>query len=114
MGKTSARVLFSRGTYFTSTEVNLFKLSWTRAQYSAKWSFLTWYLPRTWEATSCEFVKILTSLAPIPSAIRRPARKASYSAWLLEVGKERVRDTSTMIPSLFSKIISAPLLVELE
>ncbi|PNX65630.1 hypothetical protein L195_g062696, partial [Trifolium pratense] len=39
------------------------------------------------------------------SANRSPARKASYSAWLFDVGKDNARDTSIMIPFSFSRII---------
>ncbi|MCI35381.1 hypothetical protein A2U01_0056602 [Trifolium medium] len=48
------------------------------------------------------------------SANRNPARKASYSAWLFDVGKDSANDTSIRMPFLFSRIIPAPAPVALE
>ncbi|MCI50429.1 hypothetical protein A2U01_0071673, partial [Trifolium medium] len=48
------------------------------------------------------------------SANRNPARKASYSAWLFDVGKDSVIDTSIKIPFSFSRMIPAPAPVALE
>ncbi|PNX67330.1 hypothetical protein L195_g063466, partial [Trifolium pratense] len=48
------------------------------------------------------------------SAKRRPARKALYSAWLFEVGKDSASDTSISIPSSFSSMIPAPAPVGLD
>ncbi|MCI51590.1 hypothetical protein A2U01_0072834, partial [Trifolium medium] len=45
---------------------------------------------------------------------RSPARKASYSAWLFEVGKDSASETSIRIPRSFSRMIPAPAPVELE
>lgn len=59
-------------------------------------------------------MKILISRAPSSLVRRRPVRKASYSAWLFYVGKDKMRDTSIMMPSLFSSMIPAPLAIELE
>ncbi|MCI72285.1 hypothetical protein A2U01_0093548, partial [Trifolium medium] len=41
------------------------------------------------------------------SAKRSPARYASYSVWLFEVGKDSANDTSICIPSSFSRMIPA-------
>ncbi|CAJ2644831.1 unnamed protein product [Trifolium pratense] len=43
-----------------------------------------------------------------------PARKASYSAWLFEVGKDSASDSSISIPSSFSRMILAPAPVALD
>ncbi|MCI80921.1 hypothetical protein A2U01_0102193, partial [Trifolium medium] len=48
------------------------------------------------------------------SASRSPARKASYSAWLLDVEKDRASDTSIRMPFSFSRMIPAPVPVALE
>ncbi|MED6117824.1 hypothetical protein PIB30_113451, partial [Stylosanthes scabra] len=47
-------------------------------------------------------------LAPISWARASPASKASYSAWLLEIGNSYRMDCSIMIPSGFSRMIPAP------
>jgi hypothetical protein len=47
-------------------------------------------------------------------AVRKPAKKASYSALLLVTGKDKVREISTTIPLLSSTIILAPLPLELD
>ena len=46
--------------------------------------------------------------------IRRPAKKASYSAVLLVTGKDTPREISMTIPSLFSMITPDPLPLELD
>jgi hypothetical protein len=75
---------------------------------------LTWNSPVTCEATSCESVKIFTFLAPMSWAVRKPAKKASYSAVLLVTGKYKAREILTMIPLLSSTIIPALLHLELD
>jgi len=47
-------------------------------------------------------------------AVRTSAKKASYSAVLLVTGKDKPREISTTIPSLFSTITPAPFPLELE
>ena len=59
-------------------------------------------------------MKIFTSSVPKSSVRRKLARNASYSAWLFEVGKDNVRETSIRVPSSFSNIMHVPLPVELE
>ena len=59
-------------------------------------------------------MNILTSLAPRSSARHKTARNASYSAWLFKVGKDNAWETSIKIPSLFSRMIHAPLPIKLK
>jgi hypothetical protein len=47
-------------------------------------------------------------------AVRKPAKKASYSAVLFVTGKDKAREISTTIPLLISTIIPAPLPLELD
>jgi hypothetical protein len=51
--------------------------------------FLSWQLAffMTWSIMSCESPLTSRRLMPISMAIRRPQRRASYSAMLLDVGK---------------------------
>lgn len=79
-----------------------------QVKYSKRLLCLTWYSPWTWRATSWEFMHISTFSAPRSSVSHMPARKALYSAWLLEVGKNKVSETSTRIPSPFSRMMPAP------
>ncbi|MCI46298.1 hypothetical protein A2U01_0067538, partial [Trifolium medium] len=85
-----------------------------RRKYSWRLSFLAWYSPSTWETTSWESVNIFISLEPTSLARRKPARKASYSAWLFDAGKDNDRETSIMVPASFSRMIPAPAPVELD
>ena len=73
-----------------------------------------WYSPVTWEATNWESVKIFTFMAPRSWEIRRPAKKTSFSAVLLVIGKDKPREISMMIPSLFLRLSPALLPLELE
>ena len=59
-------------------------------------------------------MKIFTSSAPKFSARCNPARNALYSAWLFEVGKERVRDNLIIFPYLFSRMMPTSLPINLE
>ena len=59
-------------------------------------------------------MKIFTYLSPKSSVKHSLARKALYSVWLLEVGKDKVRETSIRIPSSFSRMMLALLLAKLE
>jgi len=59
-------------------------------------------------------VKILILRAPRSLAIRSPAKKASYSAVLLVIGKYRPREISATLPLPLSTIIPTPLPLELE
>lgn len=59
-------------------------------------------------------MQISTSSTLGSSARHRPARKASYSAWFLDVRKDKDNETSTRVPSPFLRMIPDPFLVELE
>jgi len=69
---------------------------------------LIWNSSFRWPAVSLESVLHVSDLTPTSRARDKPARIASYSAWLLDVLKAKWRDFSMRISLGPSSTMSAP------
>ena len=104
----------SLGMYSIVHSSNSPKSSFTLARYCYNWGSLAWNSPWTWPITSWESL-LMVSLRTFNSlASLRLANKAAYLAWLLLFLNINLRACSIDIPFQSSRIILAPLHLQLD